>query len=257
MIETFSDNSPTDLTLNKWMKIHHVATNFITKPTLISRPFLQSGIAFSSHYTLAGYHEALFEQLGIICPDNIYNAVTKRKAEYLAGRYLSRLLLLFHGLKPVNILSGIHRQPLWPIGWVGSITHTHDTVISCLASLSQISLLGIDIENWMTLSTAKEIAEKIIDKKEEILLPLGTYQQRITLAFSAKESLFKALYPIVGYYFDFDTARLIDFKITDSSFILQLKKNLSYSVREGDLFFGYFNMNKKNVLTFVVRAAAH
>lgn len=245
-------------TINKQIKISRDIANFITNLTLISHPFLQSGIAFSSNYTLTGYHDELFEELNISCPKNIYNAVPKRKAEYLAGRYLSRLLLLANGLPPTNILSGIHRQPLWPIGWTGSITHTHNTVISCLASLSQISLLGIDLEDWIEPSTAQEIAARIIDRKElMLLLPLETYQQRVTLAFSAKESFFKAIYPIVGDHFDFDTVRLVDFKITDSSFTLQLKKTLSFSARDGDLFSGYFNTNEKGVLTLVVRAAAH
>ncbi|MEW9905918.1 MAG: hypothetical protein AB2990_00800 [Candidatus Symbiodolus clandestinus] len=51
----------------------------------------------------------------------IGTAVPKRQAEYLAGRYLSRLLFTEQGLNLIQIPSGAHRQPLWPIGWLGSI----------------------------------------------------------------------------------------------------------------------------------------
>ncbi len=254
MIEIKFDSIPDYFTKNKWIKNSHIVAGFITNLTFIMHPFLRSVIVLSSNYTMTGYHDELFEQLDILCPENICNAVNKRKAEYLAGRYLIRLLLLYHGLPPINILSGVHRQPLWPTGWIGSITHTHNTAISAVATLSQISLIGIDLENWIAPPNAKEIAEKIIDRKEEILLlPLENYQKSVTLAFSAKESLFKALYPIVGHYFDFDIARLVDLKITDSRFTLQLKKTLSYSLREGDLFTGYFYINNKGVMTFIVQ----
>ncbi|XAV88096.1 MAG: 4'-phosphopantetheinyl transferase superfamily protein [Candidatus Symbiodolus clandestinus] len=230
------------------------SNKFITNVKFLPPPVFANLSILQCNYSVKHYSNELFSQLGISCPRPLLNVTPKRKAEFLAGRYLCRLLLLVYGLPPLDITIGTNRQPLWPVGWIGSITHTHNTAISCLANLSQISLLGIDLEEWIEENTANEISKRIIDEKELMLLsPLGTHQQKVTLAFSAKESFFKAIYLKVVYYFDFNVVRLVNVTITNYRFTLQLKKNLSCSAKEGDLFFGYFNTNEKRVLTFVMK----
>ncbi|MDI6465877.1 4'-phosphopantetheinyl transferase superfamily protein, partial [Cronobacter turicensis] len=104
---------------------------------------------------------------------------------------------------------GAHREPRWPAGFTGSITHTgHRAWATVIAAPGGV---GIDVENLMDAQTARDLAPGIIDAQERLLLgraPLP-FASALTLAFSAKESLFKALFPQVGDWFGFECANVV------------------------------------------------
>jgi 4'-phosphopantetheinyl transferase EntD len=50
-------------------------------------------------------------------------AVEKRRREFRTVRLCARRALRELNLAPVAVLSGEHREPLWPPGVVGSMTH--------------------------------------------------------------------------------------------------------------------------------------
>ena len=45
------------------------------------------------HFALAEYRDESFPEAGFALPDHLARAVPKRRAEYLAGRFLARQLL--------------------------------------------------------------------------------------------------------------------------------------------------------------------
>lgn len=119
--------------------------------------------ALWGRFLLARYHESLFTQSGILCPHTIRKSVPKRQAEYLAGRHLSQLLCAHQGMVSMQIPSGRHGQPLWPTGWLGSISHTDTVAIACMCRISQIGMLGIDLENELSPEIACNIAPTIVE----------------------------------------------------------------------------------------------
>src|SRR6202022_3165764 len=54
----------------------------------------------------------------------IVNAVEARRREFITARRCAREALAKLGYAPVPIRAGRKREPLWPAGLVGSITHT-------------------------------------------------------------------------------------------------------------------------------------
>ncbi|WP_167343470.1 enterobactin synthase subunit EntD [Cronobacter universalis] len=137
------------------------------------------------------------------------NAVARRQAEHLAGRIAAVAALRAAGapFSPPGI--GAHREPCWPAGFTGSITHTGHRAWAAVIAIS--GGVGIDVENMMDAQTAHELAPGIIDTEECALLartPLP-FASALTLAFSAKESLFKALFPQVGDWFGFECAKVV------------------------------------------------
>ncbi|WP_330985734.1 MULTISPECIES: enterobactin synthase subunit EntD [Enterobacterales] len=114
----------------------------------------------------------------------------KRKAEHLAGRLAAFYALREQGIRHIADI-GEQRQPLWPEDWFGSISHCGNTA---LAVVSQ-SVVGLDIEEIFTPALCTEIASSIINLAEEQILQTRDlpFPLALTLAFSAKESLFKAL----------------------------------------------------------------
>ncbi|NCH22509.1 enterobactin synthase subunit EntD [Cronobacter turicensis] len=137
------------------------------------------------------------------------NAVARRQAEHLAGRIAAVAALRAAGAPALPPGIGAHREPRWPAGFTGSITHTgHRAWATVIAAPGGV---GIDVENLMDAQTARDLAPGIIDAQERLLLgraPLP-FASALTLVFSAKESLFKALFPQVGDWFGFECANVV------------------------------------------------
>jgi len=129
--------------------------------------------------------------------DPVINAVTSRQREYTAGRVLARELLARIGVDAQTIASGPKREPLWPKGIVGSISHNELYCAVVVAQNSVVTSVGIDIETtgridrhlWANLFTEEET---------EHLLQLESAAQsrQATVLFSIKEAFYKYQFPI-------------------------------------------------------------
>lgn len=132
-----------------------------------------------------------------------------RAAEFRLGRRAAHVALEAIGQQPQPILRGPNREPLWPVGVAGSITHAGDHAIAAVARLSDVGGIGIDLEHRGRYFPAldREIAV------EDELGALGRMEGRarenaVMEIFSAKESIYKAHFPRIGQYFGFDAARI-------------------------------------------------
>jgi len=127
----------------------------------------------------------------------VSGVVDKRRREYTTGRWLARHALATVGIDRFDLLPGLNRQPIWPNNIVGSITHTEEYAVVAITTKSYYLGLGIDLECIGRLEQ---------DLIRRVLLPSEQkYYKHIdyTLIFSAKESCYKLLYPLVGEFIDF------------------------------------------------------
>ncbi|MBN8429995.1 4'-phosphopantetheinyl transferase superfamily protein [Microbulbifer salipaludis] len=178
------------------------------------------------------YQPGLFTELRIAMPESIARSVPKRQAEFLAGRYAAALALQY--LSPAAIGStqvgiGERRNPLWPNGVVGSISHT-DVVAVCAVGLrTGLDYLGIDREALMSARVCDEVAPVVSSRPERERLCAGglSEQAATTLIFSAKESLFKALYPLVRDYFGFEVAEATALCLEEQILVLRLSESFA------------------------------
>lgn len=168
---------------------------------------------FSARIDLAGFDPERTPRLfGLRLPTELAKAVPSRQAEFLAGRLAALSALKEAGCAdPGTLAPGPDRAPLWPRGFVGSITHVPGYVSAAVARSSRLRGIGRDTERLLDERTALEIRVQAL-KPEEIEdqaasglpIPLHT-----GLIFSAKESLYKAIAPIARKYFDFQDALVI------------------------------------------------
>ena len=130
--------------------------------------------------------------------DHLERAVPKRRAEFAAGRRAGRAALVALGHAPLAIPVGAGRAPLWPAGVAGSLTH--DRGVALAAVVTSGGDIGIDL-------TA---AEALPGETRRTILPHDAEAEMDDLAaraaFSAKDSLFKALFPCIETYFGFEPA---------------------------------------------------
>jgi len=182
--------------------------------------------------------------------------VAKRQAEYLAGRLCAREALRRVTGQPGVPAVGEDRAPQWPLGVVGSITHGDNWAAALVAQREQWRALGLDVERLLPAERAQRLQGEILTPAElQRLQDLDENARalRISLSFSLKESLFKALYPLTLTRFYFHDAELLD--IDQDSVRLRLLIDLHPDWRTGTELDGQFALFDNKVLSLVAVAA--
>ena len=182
--------------------------------------------------------------------------VAKRQAEYLAGRLCAReALRRVTGQASVPAV-GEDRAPQWPRGVVGSITHGDNWAAALVASEDRWRALGLDVERLLPAERAQRLQGEILTPAElQRLQDLDENARalRISLSFSIKESLFKALYPLTLTRFYFHDAELLE--MDHDSVRLRLLIDLHPDWRTGTELDGQFVLLDNKVLSRVAVAA--
>ncbi|MCE0556855.1 4'-phosphopantetheinyl transferase superfamily protein [Motilimonas sp. E26] len=162
-------------------------------------------------FKVQAYRDEHAQLLNVTLPNALQHAVPKRKAEFVAGRAVALAALQSVGCDRVDIPIGEHRAPVWPHGWSGSISHTDELAIAIIRPSSKVSLLGVDVENLIAATQVGSLMPLFVSAKERKLLAATqlSLPAFATLIFSAKESIFKAVYPYVKTYLEFSDAMLI------------------------------------------------
>ena len=152
-------------------------------------------------------------------PDhNYYNEVQyyqhvapKRRDDFITGRNCARKSLQLHGVSPCSIPIGPNREPIWPDGITGSITHCLGFYAAATARQTFYRSIGIDAEPNINLP--HEIWDLILTSAERNFCKSNSMDKRkfCRIIFSAKESIYKTIYPLLKEYVDFlDIEILID-----------------------------------------------
>ena len=167
---------------------------------------------FLGQFAPAMLTPTLFAQHGLACPPQVQRSVHKRQAEFLAGRICAQAALQAHGLGHCEVAIGAQREPLWPAGMVGSITHNGQYAAAIACPQANMIGVGIDIETIVSADAYAAMAPMIISPAEAECMracawDLGEACLQ-TLVFSAKESFFKAAFGEVKAFFDFDAIEL-------------------------------------------------
>lgn len=125
-------------------------------------------------------------------------AVEKRKREFSTGRYFSSLALDALGAHE-RIVGISGRRPIWPKGFVGSISHSDVLAIVIVARRESNKSFGVDIERQLRVTP--QMREQVLTARE-IQMHSGT-KGRDTVCFSAKESVYKSISPIAEGFVGF------------------------------------------------------
>ncbi|MGY2398809.1 4'-phosphopantetheinyl transferase family protein [Pseudomonas sp. SDO5271_S396] len=194
-----------------------------------------------------------FQHCAVPPPASIQRSVAKRQAEFLAGRLCARAAL--QQLDHLDYIPAIgeDRAPVWPAQVSGSITHSAGHAAAIVGHKAQWRGLGMDLENLLDLDRAERLAGEILTAAELLRmanLPREQIAQVVTLTFSVKESLFKALYPIVQKRFYFEHAEVVEWS-DDGRVRLRLLTDLSAEWCHGKELNGQFAVDEGQLLSLV------
>jgi 4'-phosphopantetheinyl transferase EntD len=138
----------------------------------------------------------------------VAQAVHKRRREFAAVRSCARKAMEKLGVPPQAVLPGERGAPRWPSGLTGSMTHCDGYCAAALVRATDLASLGIDAEPDGPLPEGV-LSAVALPAEQERLLRLaeshpGVHWDR--LLFSAKESVYKAWFPLTGRWLDFSEA---------------------------------------------------
>ena len=136
----------------------------------------------------------------------VARAVEKRRREFAAGRSCARRALAQLGWSDFPLLVGPRREPVWPPGIVGAITHCPGYCAAAVARAAVVRSLGIDAEVRGPLPEG--VADMVCTEAELRHTAALDGDHWGVVLFSAKESIYKAWYPLAQRWLDYRDAEL-------------------------------------------------
>jgi len=124
-----------------------------------------------------------------------------------------------------------------------------------------IRAIGIDCEPTLTASAAHDIGRIVFPEAAEAadacasLSAAMEWAAAVTVVFSAKESLYKCLRPLVDIFFEFADAHVVGASAADGTLRLRLLRGLSQEFAMGAEFEARFAVASGVVWTSVTLAA--
>lgn len=198
-----------------------------------------------------------FKNHEICYPDLLKNCVSKRKAEYLAGRLCAKNLFRLIGLpdSQIQLLPQPDRLPTWPNEYIGSISHISDCAVVGITNDFYYTNLGVDIECFMDTETANSVASQIATPHELSNFPSLEFPILLTLIFSIKEAIYKAIYFEIRKLFNFDAVMVTDICLQNLKFAAKLNYKLSEKYTKNFILSGDFilNLDKGKVFAAVAK----
>ncbi len=129
-----------------------------------------------------------------------------RRRDFTGGRACARRALGALGYEALPILPGPNREPIWPSGVVGSITHCTDYCGSVVGRDAHFRSIGVDAERHERLPEG--VLDMVADREEREWIErhsdMDVWWDRVL--FSAKESVYKAWHSVTGVWLGFHDA---------------------------------------------------
>jgi 4'-phosphopantetheinyl transferase EntD len=164
----------------------------------------ESVVAVEAHGSDGAGEAALFPEEEAV----VARAVEKRRREFTVVRACARRAMEKLGVPAQPILPGERGAPGWPDGLIGSMTHCEGYAAAALVRATDLASLGIDAEPHGPLPDG--VLEAIALPTENARLARLTADHPSVhwdrLLFSAKESVYKAWFPLTAQWLDFSEA---------------------------------------------------
>jgi len=212
---------------------------------------INSGVTYSIELPLS---DKVHEDFKYTLDVSLNGAMKGRKEEFIAGRACALLGLKELGSKFEIVKRSSSRKPIWPKGFIGSITHTKDLAMASVYKEDFCRSVGIDCEVLIKPERFDKIKEYITRKEDLTILntdkscKLSHIQ---TLIFSAKESLYKAINPLCDEFFGFQEAFISSVNHDEGSFVIVLDTSIVKLKPFESSYFGRFICTEKHIITSI------
>lgn len=155
-------------------------------------------------------------------------ARAKRKNEFYSGRWCAAQCLINKNEDKLAVQIGADRAPIWPVGVVGSISHSDQQAAALIDHTQHCLGIGLDIQANSSQALANDLKTTILHPLEITRFNHQYNAQLFDLIFSAKESLYKALYPRCTIFFDHQDAEVTNINRVEKTLQISLLRSLGH-----------------------------
>jgi 4'-phosphopantetheinyl transferase EntD len=160
-----------------------------------------------------------------------------RHPSWVAGRLALREAFRDLGIEPGPVLATRRGAPALPSGLAGSISHKRTLAVGLAGRPENGASIGVDLETcppvFASLEEARAQARPdlrtLVLTQDELArlqsVPEKDHRRIVTLHFSLKEALYKAIDPLVGRHVGFHEASLTTLSDGSAQIALALSKN--------------------------------
>jgi len=158
-------------------------------------------ILFEQHFSTD------FSEADVLTPGEqllVKNFSEKRRKDFSTGRHCAHEVLKKMGAQTFEILTGPRKEPIWPEGFTGSISHSKELAGAVAALSSKLLTIGLDIEKNGRVKA--EMWDLLFQPQEQEYLRTITPAEQLfytTLFFSMKESFYKLQHPLTNSFLGF------------------------------------------------------
>ena len=178
---------------------------------------------------------------------------TRRQIEFSQGRSCAHQALAKFKLEAEPIPRNAKtREPCWPEAVRGSITHSGEYAAAAAGLADDVSGIGIDLESLSRVVDFNISRHVCVEKELEWLKTLSPTKANhgLRIIFSAKESIFKCLFPISKTYLYFKDAT-VEIDEDSAEFTFTLSRECSGITEAGFRHSGKFSIIDKMLLTAI------
>lgn len=195
------------------------------------------------------------EEISLIPPA----ASTTYRSNFIQGRIAAHLALSkFDVPTQTAVGRGSQGEPIWPEGFVGSISHADDKAVAAVGKEAVVKAVGIDLQS-IKRKLRKDIIQRIgvADELAWCASEPSKKEERSLMLFSAKECVFKAFFPLTRVHLGFADAAL-EYNDKTCSFSGRLLRSLEPYFKHGFEFTVGLSFFEEYVLSYlVIRNEAH
>lgn len=188
-------------------------------------------------------------------PEDIKNSINKRKIEFLLGRCCA-YDALFKFSNEVGFLARTKNgQPVWPDGFVGSISHSTREILAVAAHKENYLSVGIDVEKIICKQDAIILIDMILNLDEKNLIKGMSEQDMlmvVTLIFSVKESFYKLINNVSEINLDFNVISLLEFD--RNSYVIRINKTINSKFTHGLTIKGFYVTTSTSIITLLLES---
>jgi enterobactin synthetase component D len=177
----------------------------------------------------------------------------KRQTEFSHGRSCAHQALAKFKLESEPIPRNAEtREPCWPEAVWGSITHSGEYAAAAVGLSDDVSGIGIDLESLSRVVDFNISRHVCVEQELEWLKTLSPAKanQGLRIIFSAKESIFKCLFPISRTYLYFKDAT-VEIDEDSAEFTFTISRECSGITEAGFKHSGKFSIIDKMLLTAI------
>lgn len=146
----------------------------------------------------------------------------QRRRDFVAGRRCASRCMELLGHAPAPVLIGPQREPVWPPGLIGSITHTEGLAAAAVARVSSVRGIGIDAERNLPLPPRiLELIATAAEREWAARIDPSMISNPGCLLFCVKEATYKVWYPLTRRWLGFEDVT-VEFNIESESFVVAI-----------------------------------